>query len=519
MKRLLTILLVLIAFVSFGQPWITGQTKPPGATSLQALNNVTWHMNKPDTTLGANISGLGYYKIFNVNYFKKFRLFSDTTRLKGTFSNFKALGKQDKLTITTSGTTGPATLIEGTLNIPQYVGGGGSVMVYPDAGIPTSTGLTWGTSITNNSANWNTAYGWGDHAGLYAPISGSVNYIQNGTTQQTSANFNISGSGVLGSTIQSITAKLTNLTDGYLPYHISDASGLGNSPIYTDGAYGVGINTSSPNYLNPIRGSLDLNGSQQALFSLSIGGIGSALFFHTGTDLLFTNEVAGNMGFNTNGARRFTITAGGNVDVGFDGARSEKFAVNGSGYFNTSLRVNGLSGTGTRLTTASNDGTLGAITNGTNGQVLKIVSGVPVFADESGGGIDESGMTANFIQKWDGTKFVDWINPRPQTLTASLTTVWDVNSGIDANMTMTGDASITLQNLKVSTSGTLHITKQSVNRRLKIKGYTLSISRNIEWDSTGILITGNSKEDSYTWTYNGVVLTINGNKDYNQTSF
>ena len=33
---------------------------------------------------------------------------------------------------------------------------------------------------------------------------------------------------------------MSNLTDGYLPYHISDASGLGNSPVYTDGT-NVGI--------------------------------------------------------------------------------------------------------------------------------------------------------------------------------------------------------------------------------------------------------------------------------------
>jgi hypothetical protein len=38
-------------------------------------------------------------------------------------------------------------------------------MVYPvTPGIPISTGSAWGTSITNNSANWNTAYGWGNHA-------------------------------------------------------------------------------------------------------------------------------------------------------------------------------------------------------------------------------------------------------------------------------------------------------------------------------------------------------------------
>lgn len=42
--------------------------------------------------------------------------------------------------------------------------GSGSGMVYPGVGIPLSTGSAWGTSITDNSANWNTAFGWGNHA-------------------------------------------------------------------------------------------------------------------------------------------------------------------------------------------------------------------------------------------------------------------------------------------------------------------------------------------------------------------
>ena len=37
-------------------------------------------------------------------------------------------------------------------------------MTYPDAGIAVSTGSAWDTSITDNSSNWNTAYGWGNHA-------------------------------------------------------------------------------------------------------------------------------------------------------------------------------------------------------------------------------------------------------------------------------------------------------------------------------------------------------------------
>jgi len=42
----------------------------------------------------------------------------------------------------------------------------GGSMIYPSgSGIPLIvSGTSWGTTITDNSANWNTAYGWGNHA-------------------------------------------------------------------------------------------------------------------------------------------------------------------------------------------------------------------------------------------------------------------------------------------------------------------------------------------------------------------
>ncbi len=48
--------------------------------------------------------------------------------------------------------------------ITSAAASGGGSMVYPGAGIPLSTGSGWGTSITDNSENWNTSFGWGDHA-------------------------------------------------------------------------------------------------------------------------------------------------------------------------------------------------------------------------------------------------------------------------------------------------------------------------------------------------------------------
>lgn len=50
------------------------------------------------------------------------------------------------------------------INLSRPGTGGGGSMVYPGAGIALSTGSGWTTSITNNSSNWNTAYGWGNHA-------------------------------------------------------------------------------------------------------------------------------------------------------------------------------------------------------------------------------------------------------------------------------------------------------------------------------------------------------------------
>ena len=47
---------------------------------------------------------------------------------------------------------------------PDSVGSGGGTMVYPGAGIPISSGTGWSSSITNNSAQWNLAYLWGDHS-------------------------------------------------------------------------------------------------------------------------------------------------------------------------------------------------------------------------------------------------------------------------------------------------------------------------------------------------------------------
>lgn len=53
-----------------------------------------------------------------------------------------------------------------------------------------------------------------------------------------------------------VTAKLTNLNSNYIPYHISDGNGLGNSPFWTDGTL-IGLGTVLPEAKLEVQGGLE----------------------------------------------------------------------------------------------------------------------------------------------------------------------------------------------------------------------------------------------------------------------
>ena len=66
--------------------------------------------------------------------------------------------KQDAITLTTTGTSGPATLVGSTLNIPQYSGGGGGgnvlathVLAKPRSGFYYGTGIVANLNVTNTT--------------------------------------------------------------------------------------------------------------------------------------------------------------------------------------------------------------------------------------------------------------------------------------------------------------------------------------------------------------------------------
>jgi hypothetical protein len=92
-------------------------------------------------------------------------------------------------------------------------------MIYPTAGIALSTGSAWGTSITNNSGNWNTAFGWGNHAsaGYLTGITSTQVTTALGFTPYNATN---PAGYITGISFANVSAKPTTLAG----YGITDAA-------------------------------------------------------------------------------------------------------------------------------------------------------------------------------------------------------------------------------------------------------------------------------------------------------
>lgn len=128
-----------------------------------------------------------------VPYFKD----TDTTLLNLT-SRFAA--KQNNITLTTTGTSGAATLVGATLNIPQYSGGGGG------SGTVTSVGLTAPSIFTVSGSPVTTS------GTLALTYSGNALPLLNGGTGATTADGALTnfGATVMGKSLFALTNSVSN---------------------------------------------------------------------------------------------------------------------------------------------------------------------------------------------------------------------------------------------------------------------------------------------------------------------
>jgi hypothetical protein len=187
--------------------------------------------------------------------------------------------------------------------------------------------------------------GWGtiDDFAVFTKTSGSFSEATQRFTVKMDGNvgigttspaykLDVSGTGRFTSTLTATTAKLTNLTNGYIPYHVSDASGLANSVIFTDGT-NVGIGYTAPGSYR-----LKVNGSGYFNSNLSVGG---TLGVTGNTTLSGTLGVTGATTLSTAYATKYSAgyiwsSASGGYTCGVDGA------LNGVSFYNgadTSARI------------------------------------------------------------------------------------------------------------------------------------------------------------------------------------
>lgn len=238
--------------------------------------------------------------------------------------------------LTTTGSSGAATLISNTLNIPNYtlsglggvptsrtitingtaydlstdrswsvgtvtsISGTGTVSGLTLTGTVTGSGsLTLGGTLSLTSGQITTGLG-------YTPVPNTRTLTINGTSYDLSADrsWTIS-TGISGSGTTNYLAKFTGSTS------------VGNSLVYDNGT-NVGIGTTSPVAISNYT-TLDVRGTNGSLLYMGLAGATAGLrLIGEGTDGYIDNlTTGGSLLFRTNNAtERMRITSGGNVGIG-----------------------------------------------------------------------------------------------------------------------------------------------------------------------------------------------------------
>lgn len=185
---------------------------------------------------------------------------ADTTSLNLT-SRFAA--KQNNLTLTTTGTSGAATLIGSTLNIPQYTGGGGG------SGTVTSVGLTAPSIFTVSGSPVTTS------GTLALTYSGTALPILNGGTGATTADGALTnfGASAMGKSLFGLT---NSVSDKFIKVNSNNTITLTNAAD-TRTAIGSPSSATLISTSSPLSGGGDLSANRTISISQSSGSVNGFL--------------------------------------------------------------------------------------------------------------------------------------------------------------------------------------------------------------------------------------------------
>ena len=198
-------------------------------------------------------------------------------------------------------------------NGTSWSSGGGGGMVYPAAGIALSTGSAWGTSITNNSADWNTAY-TNRITSLTTTGSGAATLVSNVLNIPTPPTATFTSLTVTGSSGSS------TLLSGVLNVPTYTLTGLGGQPLATNLTSLAGLSYASTSFVK-MTGTgvfaLDTNtyitGNQTITLSGNVTGTGTTSITTTIGANVVTNAMLAQVATSTIQGR---VTAGtGNIET------------------------------------------------------------------------------------------------------------------------------------------------------------------------------------------------------------
>jgi hypothetical protein len=321
-------------------------------------------------------------------------------------------------------------------DLATALGGGGS-MVYPGAGIPLSTGTAWGTSITDNSAHWNSAYGWGNHAAagyLTSFTETDPVFLASAAHGITSGNIT-NWNSAYGWGNHAAAGYLTSFTETDPVFLASAAHGITSGNITNwNSAFGWGNWASN---FGTTAGTIAQGNDSRIINGQTAFGWGN----HAAAGYLTS--------FTETDPTVPTLVK--SIPVSADAATNKYLNWNGSAYVRKQIPYSDISGApgaavssvfgrtgavvavagdygptlgGTGLTSyavgdllyASAINTLAKLAAGTNGYVLTLAAGLPTWAASSGGGgwglTGNSGTTpgTNFIGTTDAKNFQIFTN-------------------------------------------------------------------------------------------------------------